>query len=538
MIKRRKEHRRAKRRAARLRRKALAAAGLTEDDLDNAARGGGEVPGGRLDGALREKLDDIDKSIRPRPHKTKERGPTALIRTKVKSWNQGILRRRKGKGELGPSRSHTPTIEVIDEGKDEDRARAHGARGSSDTDRTTPTVASHSTNDRGGTLGSGEITTSDSNETPSSNGIPRAATQPPTATYFPPAYRPASVRSLQTRPQTRPGSSTSPYEASGSSCGSHANEHPTSSQHDNSPTIVEKTNAPGYYPAPANEEAEVALAVASRSDGKQRMEVPTSEEEEEETRVRHIATDDKQVLERMRMGGSAPPQRLISGATAIDELGDAGEGEGQGPSAPGVEVDAEGFERHDPCLLLAPPITTEDESGSSSSSSAQQQYPRPPPQRPGMSYRLYSQDDLAASLGVDERHLLPSAPPPAHPDHLVPSAPPFLDTVPGEEGDVGVDGPTPTALAPSAPAFDLELDPNEAEYANEVVVGGEGEEHHSYAGVEAGGDENTSADTNDTRESRESDDPRRSPSDNEAEETDMEVPAGQSRNQSLPVYEP
>lgn len=511
---------------------------MTEDDLHDVARGGGGVAGGRLDAGLREKLEDIDKTIRPKK-RDKERGPTAMIRTKVKSWNQGILRRRKGKGELGPSRSHTPSIEVIDEDKYDQHDRSRGGRGSSDTERTTPTVASHSTNEQGGgTLGSGsgsgEITTSDSNETPSSNGLPRAATQPPTATYFPPAYRPASVRSLQPQTQStsRGGSSTSPYEASGSSREGGSNEHHTS-QHGQgpSPMPVEKTNAPGYYPAPATEDSEVALAVASRSDGKQRMEVPTSEEEEEENRVRHIATDDKQILERMRMGGSAPPQRLSS-QDATDDTGPHVDGVGVGPSAPGVEVDEQGFERHDPSMLLAPPIPGDEPSSSSSSST---QYPRPP-QRPSMAYRQYSQDDLAASLGVDERHLLPSAPPPAHPDHLVPSAPPFLDTDPnhhGQDGD-GDDDPTPTAPIPSAPAFDLIPD-DEA---------GDDELHHSDSGVE-GGDEyarTDTNDTNDTNDTRDSDDTRPSPQlgsrSIEEEGPDMEVPAGQSRNPSLPVYEP
>lgn len=521
----------------------MAAAGLTEDDLNNAARGGEGVAGGRLDAGLREKLDDIDKTIRPK-RREKERGPTALIRTKVKSWNQGILRRRKGKGELGPSRSHTPSIEVIDEDKydQHDRSRGFGGgRGSSDTERTTPTVASHSTNEQGGGTsgsgsGSGEITTSDSNETPSSNDIPRAATQPPTATYFPPAYRPASVRSLQPQAQSssRGGSSSSPYEPSGSSREGGSNEAHTS-QHGSggpSPTIVEKTNAPGYYPAPATEDSEVALAVASRSDGKQRMEVPTSEEEEEENRVRHIATDDKQVLERMRMGGSAPPQRLSS-EEGTDDAGHDGVVAGVGPSAPGVEVDEHGFERHDPSMLLAPPIT---EDGPSSSSSSSTQYPRPP-QRPNMAYRLYSQDDLAASLGVDERHLLPSAPPPAHPDHLVPSAPPFLDTDTDyhPEGGDEDDDPTPTAPIPSAPAFDLDPD-------DDAGAGDGGDEVHHSDSVVDGGDEYTRTDTNDTRDTR-SDDTRPSPhletgSRSREEDPDMEVPAGQSRNPSLPVYEP
>jgi hypothetical protein len=387
VIKRRKQHRRAKRRAARLRRKALAAAGLTEEDVNN--NGG--------DDALREKLAKIEGTTLPKP-RTKERGPTSVIRTKVRSWNQGVLRRRHIQAGLGPSRSITPSIEVIEEEKPEDPDPSIERR-SSDTNRV-PSDASQTSVERGGAAGSQDNITSDetnTNET-SSSGFSRSATQPPTATYFPPAYRPASVRSLQVQPS---GSSSRPP--------------PTAPP---AAPVVEKTTAPGYYPAPATEDSEVALAVASRSDGKQRMDAPPPDEEEEQ-RVRHIATDDKHVLERMRLGGSAPPQH----GTAED-----------GPSAPIVEVDDQGFElhnheqEHDP-RELAPVV------GESSSSLPA------PPQR--LMHRVYSEADLAESMEIDESHLLPSAPPPAHEDHLVPSAPP-----PAHEDH----------LVPSAPPFIPEED--------------------------------------------------------------------------------
>ena len=388
VIKRRKQHRRAKRRAARLRRKALAAAGLTEEDVNN--NGG--------DDALREKLAKIEGSTLPKP-RTKERGPTSVIRTKVRAWNQGVLRRRHIQAGLGPTRSNSPSIIVIEEEKPEDPNSPIEGRRSSDTNRV-PSDASQTSVERSGPPGSSDNITSDdtnTNET-SSSGFSRSATQPPTATYFPPAYRPASVRSLQVQP-------------SGSSSRLPPTAPPTA-------PAVEKTTAPGYYPAPATEDSEVALAVASRSDGKQRMDAPPPDEEEEQ-RVRHIATDDKHVLERMRLGGSAPPQH---------------ESEEDGPSAPTVEVDDQGFElhdhehEHDP-RELAPVVA--------SSSSA---LPAPP-QR--LMHRVYSEADLAETMEVDESHLLPSAPPPAHEDHLVPSAPPFM---PEEE-----------EATPTAPSFEEEV---------------------------------------------------------------------------------
>lgn len=388
-----------------MRRKALAAAGLTEEDVNN--NGG--------DSALREKLAKIAGTTAPKP-RTKERGPTSVIRTKVRSWNQGVLRRRHAQAGLGPSRSQTPSIEVIAEEKPEEDPN-EGRRGSDESNRSVPTDASQTSVERGGTSGSPDNITSDTNtnET-SSSGFSRAATQPPTATYFPPAYRPASVRSLQL--SHRPGpSSTGPAIPVGS-------QHSTPT----SPPVVEKTTAPGYYPAPATEDSEVALAVASRSDGKQRMDAPPQQDEDEETRVRHIATDDKLVLERMRLGGSAPPQHG---------------GQDDGPSAPTVEVDDQGFElpdedaeaNHEPPTLG--PVIAE------SSSSV---LPAPPRQRP-MAFRVYSHADLAETLEVDESHLLPSAPPPAHEDHLVPSAPPL--SLPEEDDDE-------TPSAPTAPSFEME----------------------------------------------------------------------------------
>lgn len=87
-LNRRKKHRKQKRAKERLRRKALAAAGLTEDDIKGSA----------AEAAFKEKLAELE-----RKHKAKKKrdGQMGLARSKVKGWNArlGTVRRRKGKKE-------------------------------------------------------------------------------------------------------------------------------------------------------------------------------------------------------------------------------------------------------------------------------------------------------------------------------------------------------------------------------------------------------------------------------------------------------
>lgn len=255
-----------------------------------------------------------------------------------------------------------------------------------------------------------------------SSGEEHAPVVSVSTTYFPPAYRPASVRRYPSE-HSASGSSTSLPEGSRDERRSDA-------------TGAEKTRAPGYYPAPTTVESEVALAVASRSDGKQRMRVPDIpiEEEADRSRMGHVATDDKRVLEQLRLGASAPPVQL-------DSLGDT-----DGPSAPDVHVDEQGFEQVEPDSLpspadLAPPVSLHPD------------LPAPPQsiRQRSISFRQTAVDehDVGVHEQLDELNLLPSAPPaieaPWQSD--IPSAPPL----PEEEDE----------QAPFAPPFEMEGDDEE-----------------------------------------------------------------------------
>jgi hypothetical protein len=250
-----------------------------------------------------------------------------------------------------------------------------------------------------------------------STETPAEQPNPAPTPYFPPAYRPASVRSYHAgepaSSSSRPVSSAPALEL---------------------PVLGDKTRAPGYYPAPTTEGAEVALAVASRSDGKSRMTIPTDVEDEADTSaVAHVATDDKRVLERMRMEASAP-----------DAAGD-----GEGPSAPTVEVDDQGFEMPDGDEI--------QEQSARASEDVHPDIPAPPRVVPVRSH------PREGSEVVDERHILPSAPP--QPVLEAPSAPPMLEEV--DEGDEDAD-------VPSAPDIEAVSD-DEEEADGSVSPSGEPE---------------------------------------------------------------
>ena len=300
-----------------------------------------------------------------------------------------------------------PVIEVVEEDKEvvpDDTALSPVLESTRDvSEDTSETLAessslrssrerSHtSSQDDGSASGSAEPSTGSSSSGPS--GPPPGG---PSAPYFPPAYRPASVRS-----GGGPGLSRQ-LSASQESL-----SLPMSG--------MDKTRAPGYYPAPATEDSEQALEVVSRAEGKRPMR-PEVEDEEEEERIRHIATSDKVALERLRMGASAPPV-----TRAEQEDGDMDEQQG-GPSAPVVELDQDGFETVDLEAAVGPsqpptaatPVTSHPD------------LPAPPAQR---TPRI---DEIVEE--VDELNLVPSAPPldpiltqPSAPPPLAPSAPPQLD---------------------------------------------------------------------------------------------------------------
>jgi hypothetical protein len=392
VLNRRKAHRRTKRRAERARRKALAAAGLNEDDIN----------GNNAEAAFKEKLGELEKQ-----HRTKRKEAGSFVRTKVKKWNAG-LRRRKNRGDKG--RDGEGSMEVLQEDGEEDAEVIEGEGPGGMTRRSTDSATSTPRSDTGDT----PVTPASTPPPNSTADIPILAPPVALTPYFPPAYRPASVRSYRPNDAGPSRPMSPPIEQPDLII-------PTSE--------TDKTRAPGYYPAPATQGAEDALAVVSRSDGKSRV-IPVDTDDVRES-VAHVATDDKRVLERMRMGASAPP---LSGVE-------------EGPSAPGVEVDEQGFERVDE--------EVEEVEVPEDHETRHSDIPAPPKPVTQRSYR-------AKEPERDEREILPSAPPdmrgfsPSAPPEVevgeTPSAPPLLD----EEVEVE-DGEDPVGI-PSAPVLGEEED--------------------------------------------------------------------------------
>ncbi|WVQ94475.1 hypothetical protein IAU59_001554 [Kwoniella sp. CBS 9459] len=457
---RRKRHRRQKRAKERLRRKALAAAGIKEDELNGSA----------AEAAFKEKLAELEKQHLA---KKKKGGQAGLAVGKVRGWNSkmGALRRRKGKGKGKEGGAEGDvTIEVIQE--DEDKP----VEGVEERQPSTPTsvLERHSGDDDdnvsisqrpGRRSGDGDIdqaphggdegsasdpgtaaSRSNGDEEQAANDHAGSSVRPVLPPHFPPAYRPASVRSL-------------PRETASSSFAGPS--HLTRSNTDSPPHVpsgAEKTQAPGYYPAPATADGEVALAVASRSDGKARLIDPAPEEDEvteDRDRVRHIATDDKRVLEQLRLGASAPP--VAGQEPSLPTSGD-------GPSAPAVQVDSDGFEQLEEGDLSLQAIL--DHAGPSAPPpslpppgpdiAGDSLLPPPPKLKQRFSAPGHDRPSLphtTSPSAFDDSHLLPSAPPmPTSTDDsgLSPSAPPML-----EDDNDQVEGQNNSSSMPSAPAFEI-----------------------------------------------------------------------------------
>ncbi|WWC87667.1 uncharacterized protein L201_002558 [Kwoniella dendrophila CBS 6074] len=470
---RRKKHRKRKRAKERLRRKALAAAGIKEEELNSTA----------AETAFKEKLQELEEQHMA---KKKRSGQAGVAKAKVRVWNQRLgMRRRKNKA----------TTKTLDE--DEDGARISvdsagnnninddGSPGNEDDDEDKPvegvdelqspsptsilnnsreneedendSIRSSADHTRGpgggGSQEEIEGTNSAITQDLSTSGVSTSNSTTTRIPHFPPAYRPASVRSLP----RQVGSSSS---SSGPS-----QDNITSTSSDDPPVLsgTEKTQAPGYYPAPATEDGEIALAVVSRSEGKSRLIEPpstTSEDEEEqreEERIRHIATDDKRVLERLRLGASAPPVTRSEQPQPGERDSDIGEG----PSAPTVQVDHEGFEQLDVSHLHVP--STPGLQHTISSSAIQEGILPAPPK---LNARLSSRLNTVPSSLTDTSHLLPSAPPSNSTAEItqdLPSAPPMLGD--GDDNEVEISAPP----APSAPLFDSydeEHEPNESHHSS------------------------------------------------------------------------
>lgn len=326
----------------RMRRKALAAAGLTEDNLKDA--------NSTLEADFKLRLSELEKAhaAKRREKRAQKAQPSAFVRTKVRVWRSNIRRRKSPRssrddedhqlkeqwtlngGEihqrgLNLQRVDSPGSLLTRDSASfmSDSSRAPSPRRSlsraglsSSCDPTTgsetvvDTAPSAESDRTSGDVGESlSPSTSAQDATATTSLLPEAPAPGPSG-HMPPAYRPASVRSLN---------------VAGPSSSSSRAPPPT-------PTVLspEKATAAGFYPAPATADAEIAQAVVRRSDAKAPIVVPPGEEERRA--MHHVATDDKRELERLRLGGSAPPVNRVE-----DE-------NGAGPSAPSFEVDGEGFE--------------------------------------------------------------------------------------------------------------------------------------------------------------------------------------------------
>lgn len=440
-LQRRKTSRRRKRHEARMRRKALAAAGLTEDAMQDATS--------EVHVQFSQRLAEFEKA-----HKAKRRGGrhnSSYVRTKVRVWHRGVRHRGTRNGDQAGEKDGV----AYTSGHDLGRERSAGSmttqstnslattatsspptrRHSLDHDDTTPSHSPPTLPTEASDAHVSDVNNSDcppDSSSSSEHQSPRtdaqsspetAAHDPPanpTGGHLPPAYRPASVRSVQIGSSSGPSTSRAPPD-------------------ENPPNVLspEKVAAAGYYPAPATVDAEAAQAVAHRADAKAPIVVPPDEEERREQAMRHVATDDKRELERLRHGASAPP------VTRVDD-------DGAGPSAPSFDVDESGFE------------TLPLEAGEDGPSAPPLARPSAPPGLPAPPQRT-QQRSLPGDDGVDDTlHLLPSAPPVEASDSL-PSAPPLEmeGSAPSAPSLPDIEHEDEQGHHPSAPPLEIDHDEHE-----------------------------------------------------------------------------
>lgn len=418
---------------------------------------------------------------------------------RVWGWKKGLRRRRGGarEDEQEESRSRSrsrprsehlndvPGAAPIEEEQSNSVAQAASPVASLDAE-TSPLAlrspALHSIHELGERQ-SGLVEPSVANALPASSEPTEEATQRPQASAFPPAYYRA--------PPGDAGPSL-PNDDETTTNGRITEAGPSA-------RAMEKRPMPGvgyddYFPAPTTEEQEEAVNIAYNrnvasnafagdssvgsgshpADGEHStaaMPVPTGA-------GGHVATDDKQVLERLRLAGSAPPP--MDGDAAAPDAHQAPVTESANQpilhaSAPELQVDEDGFERMDDLL---PPSEMEEDTVTTSS-------------------------DVAAYTGGLNTNILPLPPAPVAQRSLAyarPSSPPRVSSSPviasapsaphQEDPSLGLEG-----AQPSAPPLDIDSFDNaqpEAQTQPEPSAPGPESAQHDHQAAEDG-DEGTSS---------------------------------------------
>ncbi|GHJ89139.1 hypothetical protein NliqN6_5541 [Naganishia liquefaciens] len=158
----------------------------------------------------------------------------------------------------------------------------------------------------------------------------------------------------------------------------------------------------------------------------------------------HVATDDKQVLERLRLAGSAPPPlgdaADSTDAARLPEISEVGQG-----TAPTLPVDEDGFETLEDLL---PPEEAGSSSGTLDGGGQGTVLPLPPAPVAQRSL-AYAQPSAPAGMSSPLIASAPSAPYDDEPEETsaMPSAPP-LDLDDNSEPDVNLPEPVAPPLSP------------------------------------------------------------------------------------------
>ena len=417
-----------------------------------------KAAGIEIDSADHRAVDALyHEKIEAKPKNEGRKGLTTA--KKVGKWRRGLRRRKLGQS---PSGSLEQVVVVEDE--DLRRSGSGDPDGSREDDgaRVQATDDGEASNANPPETRSSEeenaVTELTDQSTGPSEGVQSASvtqesasTAVPTGNppqFFPPAYRPASVTSLyQSEHPPRaldtdhtPGSSTPPPPHPSSS--SSAAVEQTSDQGRVLSARAQEKSPATYYPAPTTLEAEQALAVALAAESGQPSMSGAGHEEEDSTTA-HVATDDKQLLERLRVRGSRPP--------TANQPGDVQPGV---PTAPVVEVDEDGFERLDvgPSSSAVP-----EEEDVAQSSSAMPLPPRPTVQRSLLA--LGSTSPMSPSAPHQPFSPVspsaPSAPPPEESDVIAPSAPVLDEPETDDDDDLEYSSP-PQPSQPSLPSSSAE----------------------------------------------------------------------------------